>query len=72
MREGLALSAAFHRKARNWFIDMNIINATLWSDNFATAKPHAHLCYYASGVVVMFKTRKLRMQIIGWNSANAS
>ena len=72
MSEGLTLSAAFHRKPRNWFIDMNIINTTLWSDSYTTAKSHAHLCYYASGVVVMFKTRKLHMQIIGWNSANAS
>ena len=44
------------------------------ADSCATAKPHAHLCYYARGVVVMFKTRKLRMQITGtgWNSASAS
>ena len=51
---------------------MNIINITLWSDSSAAAKPHVHLCYYARGVVVIFKTRKLHMQITGWNSANAS
>ena len=53
-------------------MDMNIINTTLWLESCATAKPHMHLCYYARGVAVMFKTRKLRMQITGWNSANAS
>ena len=36
------------------------------------AKPHVHLCYYAHGVVVMFKTWKLRGQITSWNSASAS
>ena len=51
---------------------MNIINTTLWSDSSAAAKPHAHLCYHTGGVVVMFKTRKLRRQITGWNSASAS
>ena len=62
MREDLALSAAFHS---NWFRDMNIINTTLWSDSSAAAKPHVHLCYYAGGVAVMYKTRKLRRQITG-------
>ena len=74
-QEGLALSAAFHSKPRNWFTDMNIINTTLWSRQLcsaAAAKPHAHLCYYAGGVAVMFKTRKLRRQVTGWNSASAS
>ena len=51
---------------------MNIINTTLWSDSSAAAKPYVHLCYYARGVVAMFKMRKLRMQNTGWNSANAS
>ena len=40
--------------------------------NSAAAKPQAHWCYYADGVVVMFKTRKLHMQITGWNSASTS
>ena len=45
------------------------INSTLWPN---AAKPHAHLCYYAGGAAVVFKTRKLRRQITGWNSASAS
>ena len=48
-------------------MDMNIINTTLWS---AQLQNHMriYVTMFASGVVVMFKTMKLRMQITGWNA----